>query len=112
MPHRGALVYLPTHYDYLLVLSSSIDYHRPLAMPHCLGRHTTSNFAATLASAFAIGTSQSPLDFKRRVRASHSRRQSALAQFRSIVTKKFQLNSISFVHQFVGYYYGRGYLPF
>ena len=111
MPHQGALVYLPTHFDYLPILSSSIDWHRPLAMHHCLGRHTTSDFAATLAFAFAIGTSQSLLDSERRGRAGHSRRQFALAQSRSIATKKFQLNSTLLKPQIFGYS-ELGYLPF
>jgi hypothetical protein len=75
MPLQDPLLYPPTHFDYLPILSSSIDWHRPLAMPHCLGRHTTSDSAAILATAFVSGTSQSLLDSERRVQAGHSRPQ-------------------------------------
>jgi hypothetical protein len=112
MPLRDPLLYPTTRFDYLLILSSRINWHRLFAMVHFLGRHTTSDSSATLASAFALGTSQSPLDSERRGQADHSRQQFALAQFQPIVTKKFQLDFISLEPQLVSCYSGLGYLPF
>jgi hypothetical protein len=112
MPLRDPLLCQPTHFNYLPILSSRIDWHRPLAGVHCLGTHTTSNSAVTLASTFALGTSQSPLDSERKGQADHSRQQFALAQFLPIVTKKFQLDFNSLEPQLVSCYSGLGCLPF